>query len=146
MKNIFDVIMTEENGAYVAKTLGLEFSRWSRSVVSESTYLYMRHPDGFEVKIRFSLHGDNHFDEWETLGTFRITEFAYFDPEEFADELSESEINDLSALSDRESTREDYWRDRPGAWDYHFSQEWIVKKLTRRLDEIKAKWNEQEGI
>lgn len=128
---LFSAIMTETNGAIVADTLGLTFDRWEKSGVSESTYCIMRHADGFGCKVRFSLHADFHYDEWESLGTLDITKFASFDPEEFGEE---------DIFSAAESTREDYWIERPDYFRYELNAA-VVGKMKARLQEITNKWN-----
>lgn len=130
---LFDAICTTTNGTILAEKLGMTFKSWERSAVSESTYAYLS--DGeFEVKVRFSLHDDRHFDEWTTVADLKITDFAEFDPTEFGE--------DDVTYTDKEMTREDYWIERNDYFDYELNTA-VVAKMTDRIEQIRHKWNNQ---
>jgi hypothetical protein len=128
---LFDAICTTTNGNILAEKLGLTFKSWERSAVSESTYAYLTDSvTGSDVKVRFSLHDDRHFDEWETLATLSITKFAQFDPEEFGEE---------DAFSVNESAWEVYWLERNDYFIFELNY-YVVGKMQQRIEAIRTKW------
>lgn len=101
MTNAIDALMTDNTANAVAERMGYANWRWSRSGVSESTYLYMWNDTAEQVKVRFSNHDDKHFDADESLFTLKLTDCVSLEAEE--DEYGDA------LWSDTADWRGDYW-------------------------------------
>ncbi len=125
--NFYDAFFTDNNASIIANALDLTFVKWDKSFQSESAYCYLT--DGnHQYKIRFSLHDDYHFEQFETLGTVRITDMACFDPDSFGED-------DTFTL--KESLQEDYWIESPSNVKAYFNN-LIVNNFKSRINTINA--------